>query len=154
MYDKLISITDHYEPNNPSPFKKNHPLTNFLKLAPRTKGTIFELAIEAQLIELGHDVTSPKTSEFDRYVDGIPTELKGATLSSQKKFTINQIHTDNVWDQIYIMCVTPEWAKLFLSDRKTCLENCKKYQHGKETRIVSIDPKNFFWLEEIFHSSF
>ena len=73
----------------------NSPFKHLKNIPAKQKGSRFEKIVSNVLTKVGHTIQGPENSEHDRIINGVKTEIKGATLVKKKNhFTMKQ-NTNN-----------------------------------------------------------
>jgi len=103
--------------------------------SPKKKGTVMEKIVAHLATAMGRKVVKATSTDYDRSIDGLRTEIKGATLGRGKnQFSFLQIRPDQHYHQIYFVMFHPNTISIMVMDKATVLTNIhKKFfkkQHG------------------------
>ena len=99
-------------------------------------GSRYEKIVENIYINAGRDVAAPTSTEYDRIIDGLDTEIKGSmiTKGSDNKFSFLQIRPKQSYDQVLFLAIGFETITLYTMTKAEVLEAIEagifKPQHG------------------------
>ena len=113
----------------------NSPFVNLKSMTPKQKGCRYELITECVLKKLGHTVEKPKSSDYDRIVNGNRCEIKGSMLNKNtNNFSFLQIRPDQTYDKIIFSMFYPNDCVIMEMPKTLVIENIEKgifkKQHG------------------------
>jgi hypothetical protein len=103
--------------------------------SPKKKGTVMEKIVAHLAKAMGRKVVKATSTVYDRMIDGLRTEIKGATLGKGKdQFSFLQIRPDQHYHQIYFVMFHPNTISIMVMDKAAVLANINKKifkkQHG------------------------
>ena len=99
-------------------------------------GSRYEKIVENIYINAGREVAAPTSTEYDRIIDGLDTEIKGSmiTKGSDNKFSFLQIRPKQSYDQVLFLAIGFETITLYTMTKAEVLEAIEagifKPQHG------------------------
>jgi len=101
----------------------------------KQKGKYYELITEDVMKKLGYNVENPKSTEYDRIIDGVKTEIKGSTLNKGTDvFSFLQIRPDQDYEELVFSMFYPDKLVIMKMDKELTLkhinDNKFKKQHG------------------------
>jgi hypothetical protein len=104
-------------------------------MTPKQKGRRYEMITECILKRLGYTIDKPKSSDYDRSIDGERCEIKGSMLNKNSdNFSFLQIRPDQDYDKIVFSMMYPDDVVIMQMTKDDVLENIKKgifkKQHG------------------------
>jgi hypothetical protein len=112
-----------------SPFK-------FIKaMGAKQKGKYYELITEDVLRKLGYNVSRPVSTDHDRVIDGVKTEIKGSSLmKNDNRFTFLQIRPAQDYEELMFTMCYPDDLVIMKMDKATVVKNIENKtfapQHG------------------------
>jgi len=108
----------------------------FLKqLHAKQKGKRYEEITACVLVNLGHTVSKPTSTDHDRIVDGLKVEIKGSCLNKgTNHFSFLQIRPDQEYDEIMFSMFYPDGLVIMKMTKEKVLDAIRagvfKKQHG------------------------
>lgn len=113
----------------------NSVFVHIKAMAAKQKGKYYELMTENILQKMEFSVEKPKSTDYDRIVNGQRSEIKGSCLmKNTDKFTFLQIRPNQDYDQLIFSMFYPNGVYLMVMDKKTIQKNVDngtfKKQHG------------------------
>lgn len=128
----------------------NSPFLGLKSLSSRTKGAIFEKIVEEKLIEEGYCVASPKSSEYDRLVNGKRVEIKGSFLwGTSSYFKWQQLRPEQSYDYAIFLAVYPDRIDFFGATKKDIdsyvlqKDSCGNFRHAQHGGNKGVSPNTF-----------
>lgn len=105
------------------------------QMAPKHKGARYEAIVEHLCASQGMSVESPKSSDHDRIINGVKTEIKGSCLNKGKDvFSFLQIRPDQDYEQLLFLCCHPSETYMLTMSKALVSQYCEdgtfKKQHG------------------------
>lgn len=144
------------------PYAKS-PFLPIKMMSSRSKGAIFERIAEALLVEQGFTVErAAGTSDYDRLVNGLRTEIKGSFMwNGTTNFRWQQIRPRQDYDAIIFMSFYPSAVQMHAATKETVIAHLSvrddnglwKYaQHGGskssgDTLAINGTPSDFPWMQ-------
>ena len=101
------------------------------RLPPHPKGKAGELIAENWLTEHGFTVTPPKSSQYDRTVNGHPVEVKLSTLWDKGVFAFQQLRNQD-YEHAFLIGISPHDIRIWFVPKETLLKH-STVQHGGGT---------------------
>lgn len=113
----------------------NSPFRHLKQLHAKQKGKRYEEITESVLTRIGYIVSKPKSTDYDRIVNGKKVEIKGSTLNKgTDNFSFLQIRPDQDYDLMYFSMFYPNEFVIMAMTKKQIKENIDKKvfkkQHG------------------------
>ena len=99
-------------------------------------GSRYEKIVENIYTNAGVSVTPPSSTEYDRVIDGLDTEIKGSmiTKGSDDKFSFLQIRPKQSYDQVLFLAIGFDRIELYTMTKAEVLDAIEagifKPQHG------------------------
>ena len=99
-------------------------------------GSRYEKIVENIYTNAGVNVEPPESTEYDRFIDGKRTEIKGSmiTKGSDDKFSFLQIRPKQSYDQVLFLTISFERIELYTMTKDEVLDAIEagifKPQHG------------------------
>tara|TARA_R110000772_G_scaffold82558_4_gene175056 strand:+ start:728 stop:1237 length:510 start_codon:yes stop_codon:yes gene_type:complete len=111
------------------------PMMHVKNMGPGQKGSTCEKMVEDLYTKMGSVVEKPTSSEHDRIIDGIKTEIKGSCLAANSDvFSFLQIRPSQDYSQLIFFMAYPNEVVMMKMNKETvmkCVENKHfKPQHG------------------------
>ena len=136
--ESLLTQADRYDPYAESVFL---PLR---RLTPKAKGKVYEQIVEDVVSKLGQDVQRPKSTQYDRLIDGMRVEIKGATLTGTGgKFNFLQIRPDQDYDVLLFAMFYPDDLVLMTMNKERVVELCNDGTFGKQHGGKAAESRTF-----------
>ena len=130
------------------------PFEKLVKLSSKSKGTFFEMIVHEFLESNCHDVKRAESSDYDRLIDGVKTEIKGSTRwKGSYSFRWQQLRMDEDYDDVIFLAVDYNEIRLYSSSKSKLIdtmnggmvlpEGCSfKQQHDPQ----HVSMRNVMWL--------
>lgn len=139
------------------------PFLPLTKLSARTKGAEFERIFEWWATQSGFACEKPKSTDYDRIVNGLRVEVKGSFLTTSRGFVWQQIRVRQDYDIVALMAFHPDRLELFGCTRAVAHEHLTRQdadgnwphnQHGGKTVdsgafMLAGRPEQFDWLQPL-----
>ena len=133
----LIEIIDPklLEPEDRDTRYDNSPFKHIKAMGAKQKGKYYELITENVLSQRGYLVEKPESTEHDRIINKVKTEIKGSTLNKNTDhFSFLQIRPDQDYAELMFTMCYPDKLVIMKMDKATVLKNVEngtfKKQHG------------------------
>ena len=136
MYNKLDFDNDLISTHNLDPRWKDPLFRDFKLLHPKTKGKVGEQIVESIYKKKGHRVLQPRSTQYDRIINGKRVEIKASTVTdgSSDHFSILQIREDYDYDQLLMLLCYFDHFRMYALDKNQISDLIKrdilKPQHG------------------------
>lgn len=113
----------------------NSPFKHLKNIPAKQKGSRFEKIVSNVLTKVGHTIQKAENSDHDRIINGVKTEIKGATLVKKKNlFSFLQIRPEQDYQIMIFAMFYPNELVLMEMEKEQIKKNvqCKtfKKQHG------------------------
>lgn len=113
----------------------NSPFKHLKNIPAKQKGSRFEKIVSNVLTKVGHTIQGPENSEHDRIINGVKTEIKGATLVKKKNhFSFLQIRPEQDYQIMIFAMFYPNELVLMKMEKEQITKNVElgifKKQHG------------------------
>lgn len=101
------------------------PFRDLLALPSKSKGAEMERLVEEFMVKTGHTVGKPTSSDHDRIIDGVKTEIKGSSRwgggNGKLDYRWQQIRLDEDYEQVIWLAIDHDEIRLW-STAKTDLQ--------------------------------
>lgn len=101
------------------------PFRDLLALPSKSKGAEMERLVEEFMVKTGHTVSKPTSSDHDRIIDGVKTEIKGSSRwgggNGKRDYRWQQIRLDEDYEQVIWLAIDHNEIRLW-STSKTDLQ--------------------------------
>ena len=113
----------------------NSPFKHLKNIPAKQKGSRFEKIVSNVLTKVGHTIQKAENSDHDRIINGVKTEIKGATLVKKKNlFSFLQIRPEQDYQIMIFAMFYPNELVLMEMEKEQVVKNVElgifKKQHG------------------------